>query len=134
MPTLNKALLIGNKTISIQVCLNEVVNFNDDHGHEENDIRGICVNVMGDIGEKGSFYGQVQWDVQNNGYSADCDGNALCDELKKALLSNFDSSELYGEHGIESDLHCDLMNEVLPSIIKIVCDFAEIHADKYRNV
>lgn len=138
MTTLNNAqnntFDVNGKEIETQVRFDEIVDYNEEHGNEENSIKGICVNVMGDIGDNGSFFGQVQWDGQNNEYSTDMDGNALYGDVKEALLSNFDDSGLYDKHGIESDLHCDLMNDVLPEIIKNICDFAESHADKYRNV
>lgn len=132
--TQNNTFDVNGKEIETQVRFDEIVDYNEEHGNEENSITGICVNVMGDIGDNGSYFGQVQWDSQNKQYSTDCDGNALYDEVKAALLSNFDSSDLYDKRGIESDLHCDLMNDVLPEIIKNICDFAEAHADAYRGV
>lgn len=138
MTTLNQSqnniFDVNGKEIETQVRLDEVVDYNEDHGNEVNSINGVCVNVMGDIGDNGSYFGQVQWDSQNNEYSTDVDGNNLYGDVKAALLSNFDGSELYDENGIESELYCDLMNDVLPEIIKNICDFAETHADKYRNV
>ena len=138
MTTLNNAqnntFDVKGKEIETQVRFDEIVDYNEEHGNEENSITGICVNVMGDIGDNGSYFGQVQWDDQNQKYSTDCEGNSLYSDVGAALLSNFDDSDLYDKHGIKSDLHRDLMYDVLPEIIKNICNFAEAHADAYRGV
>ena len=59
MTTLNNAqnntFDVNGKEIETQVRFDEIVDYNEEHGNEENSITGICVNVMGDIGDNGSY-------------------------------------------------------------------------------
>lgn len=124
------AVSVNNQVIEIAVTLDEVVDYNLVRETQEYDEKSVCANVMGDIGDN-RFFGQVQWDSQNNEYSADADGNVLYDEIKKALLSNFDDELLNDEYGLASDLRVDLENEVLPKVVKFICDFGEDEINQF---
>ena len=121
---------VNSQAIEITVTLDEVVDYNLERDNEEYDEKAVCANVMGDIGDA-RYFGQVQWDSQNNEYSTDCDGNALYDEIKDALLSNFNDELLEDEYGIARDLRVDLENEVLPEVVKFICDFGENEINKF---
>lgn len=121
---------VNSQAIEITVTLDEVVDYNLERDNEEYDEKAVCANVMGDIGDA-RYFGQVQWDSQNNEYSTDCDGNALYDEIKDALLSNFNDELLEDEYGIARDLRVDLENEVLPKVVKFICDFGENEINKF---
>lgn len=124
------AVSVNNQVIEIAVTLDEVVDYNLVRKTQEYNEKAVCANVMGDIGDN-RFFGQVQWDSQNNEYSADADGNVLYDEIKKALLSNFDDELLNDEYGLASDLRVDLENEVLPKVVKFICDFGEDEINQF---
>ena len=128
---------LDSLVIPVSVTLDEVIDYNDENGFTEDDeqftYKWVGANVTFTINNNDGM-GQVQWDSQNKCYSADCDGNVLYSEIKKALLSGF-TDEMLADYGFSDDgekLRDDLEYDILPAIIEFICNFGGKAIDASR--
>lgn len=113
-----KTFKIGNKEIVVNVVLNEVIDYNDEHGFEPGDEEyrpeWVGLNTLVKIGNA-SGVGQVQWDnnpaapAHQRGWSLGCEGNPFSDKLLAMLRSNFEE-ELFDDLGRSTDFDYELQD------------------------
>ena len=135
MKNVSKTFAINNQEIQVAISLDEVIDYNEEHGFDVDDEcytkSWVAANVVVEINDE-IVYGQVQYDNLNKCYSLDCDGNNFGSDVKNAVLNCFDEESLYTTvetdtyvDKIESDLHCDIVNVLAPQISEMICDFGK---------
>lgn len=117
----------GSKIVKVEFC--------DIYEHEHDQL--FSINAFIAIDDKCEPI-QIQFDDTWHCWSLDVDGNAAFDIIESMIFSAFEREELYTyvkdkvhDYEIESDLYCEIKNEILPFIDKEICRWAEHVAKEY---